>query len=241
MRYFFLFITMYFGLYKTDYTAQEIIDKSIEKSGLQVMSNATLAFTFRDKHYKAVRKGGHFNLSKSFVKDGVKIEDILSNSGLQRFIGGKEVSLNEKAQNAYANSVNSVHYFAVLPYGLNDKAVYKKLLPEVTIKGKAYYKIEITFNENGGGDDFDDVFIYWIDKKTFKVTYLAYKYHTNGGGIRFRDVKKEHLIKGVRLVDYNNYKPLKKDLNFYDIDKEYENNKLKKLSEIVLENISITY
>ena len=72
-----------------------------------------------------------------------------------------------------SNSVNSVHYFSVLPFGLNDKAVSKKLLSDITIKGVDYYTIQVTFSEDGGGDDFDDVFLYWVQKESFKLNYLA--------------------------------------------------------------------
>jgi hypothetical protein len=33
--------------------------------------------------------------------------------------------------------------------------------------------------------DFDDEYMYWI-KDTRKVDYLAYSYHVNDGGVRFR-------------------------------------------------------
>ena len=127
----------------------------------------------------------------------------------------------------------------MVPLGLNDKATNKKLLESVVIKGKEHYKVQVTFNEEGGGDDFDDVFIYWFLKENFKLNYIAYKYHTNGGGVRFRDVKKEHFINGIRFVDYNNYKALDKDIDFYAIDKLYEEGRLKKISEIILDNIEV--
>ena len=142
------------------------------------------------------------------------------------------------AQN-YANSVNSVHYFSVLPYGLNDKAVKKRLLKSSTIKGKEYYKIEISFSEDGGGEDFEDVFIYWIDKENFLIDYLAYSYHTNGGGKRFRVLKEQCVKNGVRFVDYHNYKPNNKDILLIDLDRAFENNELTKVSEIILKNIEV--
>ncbi|CAM1354137.1 DUF6503 family protein [Tenacibaculum insulae] len=221
--------------------AQEIINKSIELSKLKSVENATLSFTFRKNKYTAKRNNGKFELVKIVKKDSLKIKEILSNIDFKRFKNDELIKLSEKDKNNFSNSVNSVHYFSVLPLGLNDKAVNKKLLESVTIKGKEYYKIQVTFNEEGGGDDFDDVFIYWFAKDTFYLEYLAYKYHTNGGGVRFRDVKKEQFIKGVRFVDYNNYKPLDKNINFKEIDKLYEDDKLKKLSEIVLNNIKINF
>ncbi len=100
----------------------------------------------------------------------------------------------------YTGSVNSVHYCSVLPYGLNDAAVQKKLLEETSINQKPYYKVQISFAEDGGGEDFDDVFIYWIDKKTFKVDYLAYSFHENDGGMRFREATNERFVNGIRLL-----------------------------------------
>ena len=94
----------------------------------------------------------------------------------------------------FSESVNSVHYFSVLPYGLNDRAVKRNYWVKSKIKGENYYKIKLLFQKKNGGVDYDDIFIYWIKKENFKLGYLAYKYHTNGGGMRFREVRKEHLI-----------------------------------------------
>ncbi|MBA6155104.1 deoxyribose-phosphate aldolase [Tenacibaculum sp. S7007] len=239
MRYFSLLIIVLFMACKSEYTAQQIVDNSINHSKLNKVLNSKMSFDFRKNHYEAERSQGNYEFTRFIDRDSIKIKDILSNNGFQRFINDSLVELSEKDQNRYGNSVNSVHYFSILPVGLNDNAVYKKLLGEVVIKGKEYFKIQITFAEEGGGDDFDDVFIYWFAKDNFQLDYLAYKYHTNGGGIRFRDVKKENFIDGIRFVDYNNYKPLNKEIDFYTIDKLYEEGKLKKVSEIVLENIKL--
>ncbi|WP_299157875.1 DUF6503 family protein [uncultured Tenacibaculum sp.] len=239
MRYIYAIVMLFLVSCKPSYTAQEIVDKSIENSKLKVLKNASISFDFRNKKYQADRNNGVFEFIKTEKKDSLNIKDILSNNSFKRYINGNLIELSDKKQKAYGNSVNSVHYFSILPLGLNDKAVYKKILGKVKIKGKEYYKVEVTFNENGGGTDFDDVFIYWFFKDNFQLDYIAYKYHTNGGGVRFRDVKKETFVDGIRFVDYNNYKPLEKDIDFYMIDKLYEEGKLKKLSEIILENIKV--
>ncbi|KAB1159500.1 deoxyribose-phosphate aldolase [Tenacibaculum aiptasiae] len=239
MRYMYAICILFLVSCKPQFTAQEIVDKSIENSNLSALKNATISFNFRKKFYQANRNNGLFEFIKEEKKDSLTIKDILSNDSFKRYVNDSLVELSEKKQKGYGNSVNSVHYFSILPLGLNDKAVFKKILEETTIKGKDYYKIEVTFSEEGGGTDFDDVFIYWFSKDNFQLDYLAYKYHTNGGGIRFRDVKKETLVDGIRIVDYNNYKPLNKDIDFYNIDKLYDEGKLKKVSEIILENVQI--
>lgn len=240
MRYLYILLLLLVVSCKPKFTAQEIIDKSIDYAKLNEIENATISFNFRKNNYKATRKNGTFELVRVIQNDSTKIQDILSNDSFKRFVNNRLVELTEKDKNRYSNSVNSVHYFSVLPLGLNDKAVQKKLLESVVIKGKEYYKVRITFTEEGGGEDFDDVFIYWFAKDNFQLDYVAYKYHTNGGGVRFRDVKQEKIVDGIRFVDYNNYKPLDTDIDFYAIDSLYEEGSLKKLSEIVLEDIHVS-
>ncbi len=240
MKYLYVSLLILLVSCKPKFTAQEIIDQSLAYSMSNKIGDATISFAFRNNNYEAIRNNGTFKLTRIVKTDTTTVKDVLFNDGFKRFINDSLVKLSEEEVNKYSNSVNSVHYFSVLPFGLNDKAVQKKLLNPVTIKGKEYYKVRVTFTEEGGGEDFDDVFIYWFSKDNFQLDYLAYKYHTNGGGIRFRDVKEEKLVNGIRFVDYNNYKPLDKDIDFYSIDKLYEEGKLKKLSEIVLENIKVS-
>ncbi len=190
---------------------------------------------------QAIRNAGTYSLRRiSKIKD-FHTEDQLSNNGFQRLINAHPSSVPDSMAVKYSESINSVHYFSVLPHGLNDGAVQKKLLEETTIKGEKYYKIQITFAQEGGGVDFDDVFVYWIGKKDFKIDYLAYTFHVNGGGKRFREVRKEHLVNGVRFVDYNNFKPKNRSAELTTLDKAFENGELIKASEINLENIQITF
>ena len=59
--------------------------------------------------------------------------------------------------------------------------------------------------------------------------------------MRFREVRKEHLVNGIRFVDYNNYKSQNLSLELNLLDKEFENNQLMKASEINLENIEVSF
>lgn len=222
-------------------SAEQIIEKAILFSGADKIGNSEVSFKFRDKEFEAIRKNGSFQLFRTFTKDSSFIKEVLTNNGLQRLIDTKVVQVPDSMVSVYSNAINSVHYFSVLPFGLKDKAVRKKLLKATTLKGKDYYKIEVTFSEDGGGEDFEDVFIYWIGKEDFLIDYLAYSYHTNGGGKRFRVLKEACLKNGVRFVDYLNYKPLNSAISLIDIDMEYESNQLKMVSEIILEDIKVKF
>ena len=222
--------------------AGTIINKSIEVAGGDLIKNSVIEFDFRDKHYKAIRDNGKFQYERVF-KDSIGIiKDILNNKGFQRFVNETSFAVSDGKETAYTASVNSVHYFSILPFGLHSKAVNKTYLGKVSLKGNDYYKIKITFNQEGGGEDFEDVFIYWINMETYKVDYLAYSYNEKDGlGLRFREAYNERIVNGIRFVDYNNYKPASEKSKLVDLDRLFEIGKLDLLSKIELENVTVAF
>jgi len=190
---------------------QAIVDSSIRASGGDVYKNSMVSFKFRGKEYKAVRSNNRYVLNRFFNDSLGGFCDELTNDGFSRYINKEYLPLADSLADKYRQSVNSVHYFAMLPYGLNDKAVNKVYEGVTTIKGQEYDKIKVSFDPEGGGDDFEDVFIYWINKETLFVDYLAYEYATNGGGKRFREAFNPRLVNGIRFVDYKNLKPEDKE------------------------------
>jgi len=220
-------------------TAQEIIDKSITISGGQLFEKSTVSFDFRKRNYISEMVDGKEVLTRIMKTDTAVIKDVRTGNGLIRYIDGSTITLADTTANKYANSVNSVHYFSKLPYGLNDPAVQKEHIGEIKIKGKDYYKIKVTFNEVGGGDDFDDTYIYWINKETFKPDFLGYSFHVDGGGTRFRVAYNERYVNKIRFVDYENLKPKNGKSSIYEADSLYIKDGLELLSKIELENISV--
>ena len=220
-------------------TAQQVVDKAIAKSGGTLFANSKLSFDFRDKHYISEGIGNDGVLKRVFNLEGKKVEDVKSKAKFERYIDGALEVLHDTVASNYDNSVNSVHYFVKLPYGLNDPAVNKTLLEDVTLKGKDYYKIKVTFDQIGGGEDFEDTYMYWFNKETFKPDYLAYDFHVNDGGVRFRVAYNERYIKGIRFVDYENYQPKDDATTINNIDSKYQTGDLELLSKIELKNISV--
>jgi len=223
-------------------TAQTIIDKTIAVTGVTALNESDLSFTFRDIKYRAIRSKGQFSLMRTLSQGNDDlIMDELTNTGFSRRFNDVVVSIGDSMAVAYSASVNSVHYFSVLPYGLNDAAVNKELLENVSVKNKKYNTIKVTFNQDGGGEDFEDVFMYWVNKETNKVDYLAYSYNEDDvKGIRFREACNERYVDGIRFVDYNNYKPEDTSISITDLPQLFEKGDLKLLSKIELEAINIT-
>jgi len=221
-------------------SAQDIVDKSIEVSGGEKYLNAEISFDFRDKRYRSIREGGKFQYERQFQDSIGIIKDVLNNAGFERYINNELANIPDSMSVKYTSSVNSVHYFALLPFGLNDAAVNKSNLGEITIKDKVYHKIKVWFNQEGGGEDFEDIFIYWIDTSTFKADFIAYSYIEDDGiGIRFREAYNERFINGLRFVDYNNYKSEDTTMNLLGLGKAFEAGNLKLLSKIELKNIVV--
>ena len=216
--------------------ADIILKKSIEAHGGSKYKNAHYSFIFRKKYFTFKNNQDQFTYTSTSEKDGIKIVDILENGNLKRKINGVEIQLSEKDKIRYSGGVNSVIYFATLPYKLQDKAVRNSYKGTTTVKGKTYDVLEIKFNQEGGGQDHDDVFHYWVNQENHVIDYLAYNYQVNGGGVRFRSAYNSRKVSGIIFQDYVNYKaevgtPLE------DLPKLYEEGKLKELSKIETEKV----
>ena len=241
--YFFLLLLIIAGCKeeaKNVFSAQYIVDKAIENSGGDLYKKSLFSFDFRDKTYMLMREKNTNSklMLRMFRTDSSTIVDTKGRNFFMRTIDGQKVEIADSLAQKYVNSINSVHYFAYLPYGLNDAAVNKKLIGETVIKDKEYFKVRVTFDQLNGGDDFDDVYIYWFNKQTFTPDYLAYEFHTDGGGMRFREAINERRINGIRFVDYNNYVPAETS-SIYDIEELFKKGKLELLSKIELINIEV--
>lgn len=241
-HYIYLFALLYLTVSCQSRTeAEKIIDNAIDAHGGKAYEKAKIYFDFRDISYEIFKSPDRFEYVREFSDSTGQVRDVLNNEGFQRTINGQPVTLTEERTKAFSNSVNSVAYFAFLPYGLNDPAVYKTLEGESNLEGNDYDVIKVTFAEEGGGEDFDDEFLYWINKETNRIDYLAYTYHTEGGGVRFRKAIHTHEVDGLLFLDYENYKPAIKHTPLEDMEGLYEAGDLELLSEIVLENIRVEF
>ncbi len=228
------------NLTSTQLEAQKIVDKAIEVHGGKKYDDLKIEFDFRNRHYKAERKEDVFKYERIFVDTAdQKFHDILTNDTLTRSVNGESVDLPEKQRSAYSNSINSVIYFILLPYFLNDPAVMKDYIGDEKINGLDYQKVKVTFKQENGGKDFEDEFIYWINTKTHAMDYLAYNYLVDGGGARFRKAYNIRNIKELRFADYVNYKPIEKTRDINTFANLFQNQGLKELSKIESENIIV--
>ena len=220
--------------------ADKIISRVIEKAGGEKYEKAEIEFTFRNNKYTSSRNNGQYEFTRTITDSTNTVYyDVLNNEGFKRYKGEEQVEISDSLSGIYSESVNSVHYFLQLPFGLNDDAVIKELVGQDTIAGQVYHEIKVTFRQQGGGADHEDVYMYWVNKEDLTIDYLAYRYFVNEGGIRFRKAVNPRTVNGIRFVDYENYKTEELSTPLKELDEMFQKGELIKVSQIENEILEV--
>jgi hypothetical protein len=179
-----------------------------------------------------------FRYERTYADSSGSIVEVLTNDGFARTADGEPYEMTEREFNIWTEAVNSVVYFALLPYKLNDPAVVKRSLGQEVVEGEPYERVEVMFTPEGGGRDHDDRFVFWFHAEEATMDYLAYHY-TKRGTSRFRKAVNQRQIGGIRFADYLNYRA---DTLGYDVElaaKAFEEGALPLLSEVVLDSVMV--
>lgn len=185
---------------------RQILDAAYDAHGAERLADAKMQFVFRGDSYSATRDGGLFRYERVYQRGGNTIRDILSNDGTHREINGEPRDVDASTSYSILEKVNSVIYFASLPYPLKDPAVVTRYLGDGDIRDRTYHQVEVTFRQEGGGPDYEDRFVYWVDSETHVIDFLAYYYLTNETGSRFRRLVNPRDVGGFRATDHLNFK-----------------------------------
>ncbi len=220
-------------------TATWLIERAIAAQGIDRLGERTVSFRFRQRDYSAAFAAGRFVYTRSQVVEGDTLVDTLTYSGLVRYRNGTYEPLTPKDSAAYANSVNSVIYFALLPRFLRDPAVVSDYLGQVRIGDQTYHKLTVGFRPEGGGKDYEDEYVYWFDTSDFSMDYLAYNYLTDGGGARFRSAYNVRYVDSIRFADYLNWKPRNDRRDVQRFDSLYQAGLLDTLSRIETKGVAL--
>ncbi len=219
--------------------AKNTIRRAIDYQG-GALDSANVAFVFRDHNYEGSWNGGDFRFGRMAVQGDSTITDYLTSKAFERRINKAIVQVPDSMVPRYSASVNSVWYFAMLPFRLLDPAVQETFLDSVEIRGKGYDKIRVTFREDGGGEDFQDVFVYWFDQEDASMDYLAYSYAEEGGvGLRFREAINPRRVGGILFQDYVNYRADPARFEVEQLDSAFLTDALDILSMVELEEVEV--
>ena len=219
-------------------SAEDWVNASIKSHRMDDFNNKKVAFSFREFNYTQNKDAQGIIYTRSKKQSTEQIDVLHSKNGFSRTLNNEPVILSDSLASVYSESVNSVLYFFRLPFSLKDTGAVKTALNSEQIKNRLYQKIDVTFTAGNGGVDYQDTFRYWIDKETKKLDYLAYQYHSDGGGIRFRAVVNRRTIGGVVFQDYENYKA-PKNSSLDELTDLYKKEKLELISMIINDSIRI--
>ena len=190
-------------------SAAAVIDSARVAHGAPMLNEAVVTFDFRGDDYRIRQDGGPFHYRRSYADSlGRPVTEGLTNDGIYRVVDGDTVSLSSSERDAVETTVNSVTYFALLPEPLGDSAVQPTYSGRDTIDGVPYHRVKVTFRQEGGGRDWEDVFMYWFRTDTYAMGYLAYAFGQGPdeeSGTRFREAYNVRRVNGVRMADYRNY------------------------------------
>ena len=186
-----------------------VLDSARAAHGSALLTQAQIQFQFRDDRYSLRQNDGRFRYRRAYVDSlGQAVTEVFASDTTYRRVEGSRVPLSAEEQSDVETTVNSVAYFALLPEPLGDSAVQPAYQGQDTIRGVPYHRVQVTFEQAGGGRDWQDVFLYWFRTDTYAMDYLAYAYGLGPDeetGTRFRSAYNERRVSGVRFADYRNY------------------------------------
>ena len=194
-----------------DAGALALLERAREAHGSAALDRAEVRFSFRGTPFVLHRDGGAFRYARTTTDSLSRtVEEVVDNDGAHRFADGAEVALDADEAAALATAVNSVAYFALLPAPLADAAVRARSLGPGAVGGEPFDRVGVTFARDGGGEDWDDRYVYWL-RPDGRIAYYAYSYEPDPAdtsrtetGTRFRALLDERRVGGVLFQDWRN-------------------------------------
>lgn len=224
---------------EADTTARGILAATIAHHGGERYRDAVVEFDFRDRHFTLTLNGSQYRYERTYTNEaGQSVREWFDGAETIRLVDGDPVQLTADEDLSLTGTLNSVAYFALLPHSLLGPAVKHRYLTETSIGGEPYHEIEVTFQQEGGGRDWQDRFVYWIHARRRTMDYLAYRFYVDGGGTRFRVATNPRVINGLRLQDYHNL-TAPEPVDIADYETLYEAGQVESFSDILLEDVRV--
>lgn len=221
--------------------ASTVVQRGIEAHGGDRYEDVRVDFRFRDEDWSVIHRDGLFRYERVYEDDhGRRVVEVMTNDSTGRAVDGNPVELDDGARADVELDVNSVVYFSFLPFRLDEPAAQPRYLREETIRGEPYHAVEVTFRQEGGGPDWEDRFVHWFHAEEGTLDYLAYRFHRDDGGTRFREAVNRRERDGLLLQDYVNFHAE----NMEDIagyPDSLQTGALERVSDVELEDVDVAH
>ena len=189
--------------------ADSIISRAIATHGGSALDQSVVEFDFRGEHFRIRHDDGKFSYARTYRDTlGRTLRDVMTNDSTYRLVNGRQAEITAEDERSLISNVNATTYLALVPYFLDAPAVRNQYIRRDTVRGEAYHLIEVTFQQQGGGRDWQDRYLYWFSTDDAAMEYFAYGYGLAPGeepGSRFREAFNVRRRGGIRFADYRNY------------------------------------
>ncbi len=185
---------------------EQVVADAIERHGGDIFDRVHMAWDFRGVPFEVLQEDGRFRFQRTVTDSlGQATVEVMENEGSWVEEDGARVDLDPRQRARLETAVNSVVYFGFLPFRLDDPPVRHRDLGTAELDGESYRKIEVTFEQEGGGSDWEDRFIYWFHAEDHTLDYLAYREAADVETTRFRRAVNRREVGGLVVQDYENY------------------------------------
>ena len=220
--------------------AAQVVTASIERHGGEAFDRVHLTWDFRGVPFEVIRYEGSFRYQRTVEDElGAPVVEVMQNEGSWIEVNGERRAVDPGSRSRLETAVNSVVYFGYLPFRLDDPPVRAVDLGTGELAGEPYRKIEITFEQEGGGGDWEDRFIYWFHEVDETLDYLAYREAADVETTRFRRAVNRREIGGVLVQDYENYTGDPDVGDVADYDRLFEAGSLRLVSMVEFDNLAV--
>ena len=221
--------------------AAAVVEDSIERHGGEVFDRIHVRWGFRGVPFEVTRDDGRFRYQQT-VEDslGQAIVEVMENEGSWIEVNGDRQDLDPRSRTRLETAVNSVVYFGFLPFRLDDPVVQLADLGTAEVGGELYRKVEVTFQREGGGPDWEDRFVYWFHEANHTLDYLAYREATDVETTRFRRAVNRRDIEGLLVQDYENYTADPNAGDVADYDQLFEEGGLRLVSMVEFDDMEVS-
>jgi hypothetical protein len=221
-------------------TPLEVVRASIDFHGGDTFESSSIHWTFRDIPYEVHRSDGLFRHQRTVADSlGREVVEVMGNEGIWVEVDGLRSEADQARQDAIVSAVNPTVYLGFLPFKLDDSAVHLADLGSATVEGRLYRRIEATFTEEGGGQGWENRFVFWFRDGEWSLDYLAYDEPGDPRVTRFRRAINRRDVGGIVVQDYENYTDDPETGDIVDYDRRFEEGALRLVSMVEFEEVEV--
>ncbi len=161
------------------------------------------------------------------------------NGGVEQWLDGQPVILDEQGRRAAQDFVSARVYFPFLPFRLADASAWKQDLGLEPWGERSLHTVKVTFTA-GSSTDAGDEYLYWFDPETGRLEQFAYSFgRGESGGLRFRRGLDYRKVGGVLFFDQENLALDGPGLTVDMVTPTFVAERLKPLSVVQLRDVKV--